>query len=103
MQIIIWHHVFAVFVSWYILIILFKSLQLACEMLMNVTLSLLLEFDCEKEGEMFLWNRTRLWIILYEVQVLQLMHSGDQMFIFSLSYTKCVTDIHQYLLCFFFS
>jgi hypothetical protein len=37
MQIIVWHHVFAVFVSIYILISSFDSLQLACEMLMNVT------------------------------------------------------------------
>jgi len=37
MQIIIWHRAFAAFVSCYILISLFKSLQLACDVLMNVT------------------------------------------------------------------
>ena len=42
-------------------------------------LSLLLEFNHEEEGEMSLSNRTCLWKNLYEVQVLQLLHSGDQL------------------------
>jgi len=65
-------------------------------------LSLLLEFNCEKEGEMFLWNKTCLWIILYEVQVLQLMHSGDQLdvFFFLVIYQMC--NRYPPVLIFFF-